>query len=50
VGPSGAASAAAAFAGAFAGIAARHATAARLSHNKTFNRMGIGFINVAPEG
>src|SRR6266481_3121031 len=45
VGPSGAASAAAAF----AGIAARQATAARLSHNQTFNRMGMGFIRNTPE-
>jgi len=45
VGPSGAASAAAAF----AGIAAMQATAARLSHNQTFNRMGMGFIRNTPE-
>src|SRR6266403_4497210 len=45
VGPSGVASAAAAF----AGITARQATAARLSHNQTFNRMGMGFIRNTPD-
>src|ERR1700687_4560996 len=40
VGPSAAVTTAVAFAGAFAGITARQATAARLSHSQTFNRMG----------
>jgi hypothetical protein len=47
VGPFGAESADCA--GAFAGDAPRSATVAKLSHNRTFDRMGMGFIPIAPE-